>query len=57
MPTVTDSCDGAALTELDQRFFDALVAADAGRLGELLADDFILVSIEDGSVVHRSTLC
>jgi ketosteroid isomerase-like protein len=45
MPTVTDPHDRAAL-----------VAADTARLGELLADDFILVSVEDGSVVPRSTL-
>ncbi|MFI9273536.1 YybH family protein [Kitasatospora sp. NPDC052896] len=56
MPTVADSRDRAALVEHDQRFFDALVAADTARLGELLADDFILVSVEDGSVVPRSTL-
>jgi ketosteroid isomerase-like protein len=56
MPPVTDSRDRAALLEHDQRFFDALVAADTARLGELLADDFILVSVEDGSVIPRSTL-
>ncbi|WP_329584742.1 nuclear transport factor 2 family protein [Streptomyces sp. NBC_01005] len=56
MPPASDSGDRAALLEHDRRFFDALVAADTARLGELLADDFILVSIEDGSVVPRSAL-
>ena len=56
MPTATNSGNRAALVQHDQRFFDALVAADTARLGELLAEDFILVSIEDGSVVPRSAL-
>ncbi|KJS61861.1 YybH family protein [Streptomyces rubellomurinus] len=53
---MTDSRDRAALIEHDRRFFDALVAGDAARLGELLADDFLLVGVEDGSVVPRSAL-
>ncbi|MGW5931709.1 YybH family protein [Streptomyces anulatus] len=55
MPTA-DLGDRAALVEHDQRFFNALVSADTACLGELLADDFILVSIEDGSVVPRLAL-
>jgi ketosteroid isomerase-like protein len=48
--------DRAALLERDQGFFDALVAADRDRLEGLLADDFLLVAIDDGSVVDRTTL-
>ncbi|MEV0534911.1 nuclear transport factor 2 family protein [Kitasatospora sp. NPDC050463] len=56
MPSTTEPGDRAALVEHDRRFFDALVGADTVRLGELLADDFILVGVEDGSVVPRSAL-
>jgi hypothetical protein len=48
--------DRVSLLDHDQRFCDALVAADAGRLGELLTEDFILVGVNDGSVVTRTVL-
>ncbi len=48
--------DRAALVECDQRFFDALVAADTARLAELLADGFLLVAVNDGAVVDRAAL-
>lgn len=44
------------LLDLDQSFFDALVAGDAAVLKELLADDFILVGVEDGSVVGKQAV-
>ena len=45
--------DRATLLKHDQSFFDALVAGDLGHLKELLADDFILVGIEDGAVADK----
>jgi len=48
--------DRAALLNADQRFFDALQRQDLGALEALLADDFVIVAINDGSVADRSTL-
>lgn len=48
--------DRAALLNHDRRFFDALVAGDTASLGDLLADDFILVAIDSGSVATRNDL-
>jgi ketosteroid isomerase-like protein len=47
------STDRATLLKHDQSFFDALVANDLDRLKELLADDFILVGVEDGAVADK----
>ncbi|MFG1682635.1 nuclear transport factor 2 family protein [Nonomuraea sp. NPDC049269] len=47
------SPDRATLLKHDQSFFDALVANDLDHLKELLADDFILVGVEDGAVADR----
>ncbi|MFI7423647.1 YybH family protein [Nonomuraea sp. NPDC049684] len=44
------------LVELDQSFFDALVADDHDRLRDLLADDFVLVGVEDGAVAGKDVL-
>ncbi|WP_433441555.1 nuclear transport factor 2 family protein [Nonomuraea sp. CA-141351] len=44
------------LLKHDQSFFDALVASDLAVLEELLADDFVLVGIEDGAVADRGIL-
>ncbi|MEV3980825.1 nuclear transport factor 2 family protein [Nonomuraea sp. NPDC049758] len=44
------------LVELDQSFFDALVANDHDRLKDLLADDFVLVGVEDGAVAGKDVL-
>ena len=38
---------------VEQRFFDALVAGDAGALDELLLDDFLIVDVMMGSVVPK----
>jgi ketosteroid isomerase-like protein len=56
MTTIAGPEDRASLLDHDQHFFAALVAADAARLGELLADDFILVGVNDGSVVTGAIL-
>jgi ketosteroid isomerase-like protein len=56
MNTLANPDDRASLLDLDQRFFDALVAGDDAGLGELLADDFILVSVSDGAAVTRADL-
>lgn len=45
-----------ALLRHDESFFDALVASDHTVLEELLADDFVLVGVEDGTVADRGTL-
>src|SRR2546429_9021327 len=42
--------------QLDQDFFDVLTAGDAGRLGELLTDDFLIVDINSGSVATKADL-
>ncbi|GAA1634436.1 hypothetical protein GCM10009733_034300 [Nonomuraea maheshkhaliensis] len=44
------------LLDHDQSFFDALTSGDAGRLKELLSDDFLLVSVEDGAVADKETV-
>ncbi len=48
--------DRAAVLDRDQRFFDALMAADVTALEDLLAEEFILVGVNDGAVVPRSAL-
>lgn len=50
------STDRDILLQHDQSFFDALVANDLDRLKELLADDFILVGVENGAVADRTVL-
>lgn len=48
--------DRVTILKHDQSFFDALVASDVTVLEELLADDFVLVGVEDGAVADRGTL-
>ncbi|MFI6598142.1 YybH family protein [Nonomuraea sp. NPDC050536] len=48
--------DRAALLDHDRRFFDALVSGDVPALERLLADDFVLVSIEDGAIARPDAL-
>ncbi|MEU7832805.1 MULTISPECIES: nuclear transport factor 2 family protein [unclassified Nonomuraea] len=50
------STDRDTLLEYDQSFFDALVANDLDRLTELLADDFLLVGVEDGAVATKQVI-
>ncbi|MEO3876291.1 nuclear transport factor 2 family protein [Nonomuraea sp. B12E4] len=50
------STDRTTLLEHDRSFFDALVARDLGRLSELLADDFVLVGVEDGAVATKQAV-
>ncbi|MEV0144132.1 MULTISPECIES: nuclear transport factor 2 family protein [unclassified Nonomuraea] len=50
------SADRRSLLGHDQRFFEALTAAEPKVLDDLLADDFVLVSVEDGAVVGRDVL-
>ncbi|WP_327092209.1 nuclear transport factor 2 family protein [Nonomuraea sp. NBC_01738] len=45
--------DRTTLLKRDQSFFDALVAGDLAVLEELLADDFVLVGVEDGAIADR----
>lgn len=56
MTTIANLDDRASLLEQDQRFFDALVAADTTSLNDLLAEDFILVAVNDGSAVTKTDL-
>jgi ketosteroid isomerase-like protein len=56
MSTSISTEDRSALLDYDQRFFDALMAADVAALEDLLADEFILVGVNDGAVVPRSAL-
>jgi ketosteroid isomerase-like protein len=48
--------DRAALVAADRAFFDALVAGDAAGVGDLLAEDFLIVGIQDGAVATRADL-
>jgi ketosteroid isomerase-like protein len=56
MTTTANVDDHASLLEHDQRFFDALVAADTTSLNDLLAEDFILVAVNDGAAVTKADL-
>jgi ketosteroid isomerase-like protein len=56
MTTIANLDDRTSLLEQDQRFFDALVAADTTSLNDLLAEDFILVAVNDGSAVTKTDL-
>ncbi|WP_067474084.1 nuclear transport factor 2 family protein [Actinomadura hibisca] len=44
------------LLQHDQTFFQALMDADTARLQELLAEDFVLVGVEDGAVADKAAL-
>ncbi|MEV4390870.1 nuclear transport factor 2 family protein [Nonomuraea sp. NPDC049607] len=50
------STSRTTLLDLDQSFFDALVANDHDRLNDLLTDDFVLVGVEDGAVAGKGVL-
>ena len=41
--------DRAALLAADRTFFDTLVSGDGAAVGALLAEDFVIVSVQDGS--------
>jgi ketosteroid isomerase-like protein len=56
MSTSLSPQDRAAVLDRDQRFFEALMAADVPALEDLLAEEFILVGVNDGAVVPRSAL-
>ena len=40
----------------DRRFFGALLAADVKGLGEILADDFLLIDVLQGGEIPRQAL-
>lgn len=44
------SQDRAELLAADRSFFDALVSGDGAAVAALLADEFVIVSVQDGSV-------
>jgi ketosteroid isomerase-like protein len=44
------------LLKHDQYFFQALMDADTARLDALLAEDFVLVGVEDGAVADKAAL-
>ncbi|HEY4460821.1 MAG TPA: nuclear transport factor 2 family protein [Pseudonocardiaceae bacterium] len=46
----------SALLAADQRFFDALTAADHETLDKILAEDFLIVDIHSGSIGTRAQL-
>ena len=45
-----------AARDADRRFFAALLTADVAALGELLADDFVLIDVLQGGEIPRSAL-
>lgn len=49
-PPRTDAAEHA-----EDRFFDALAAGDAGRIEDLLHDDFLIVDIMTGGVADRAS--
>ncbi|WP_158588095.1 YybH family protein [Actinomadura logoneensis] len=56
MSLIANPDDRASLLDHDQRFFDALVAADTARLDGLLDEEFILVAVNDGAAVTKAQL-
>jgi ketosteroid isomerase-like protein len=44
------------LLQHDRYFFQALMDGDAARLDALLAEDFVLVGVEDGAVADKGAL-
>ena len=56
MSMSTSPEDRAAVLDGDQRFFQALMAADVAALEDLLAEESIVVGVNDGAVVARSAL-
>jgi len=44
----------AEIRSLDRAFFDALLAADAAALRELVTDDFVIVDVGSGNVTPGS---
>jgi ketosteroid isomerase-like protein len=40
----------------ERQFFAALLAADAGALNEILAEDFLLIDVMSGSEIPKSVL-
>ncbi|MFC7642537.1 nuclear transport factor 2 family protein [Streptosporangium lutulentum] len=56
MTILADPDDRALLLDRDRSFFDALVAADLSCLDDLLADDFVMVAIDNGATVTRADL-
>jgi ketosteroid isomerase-like protein len=45
-----------AARDADRRFFSALLSADVAALGELLAEDFILIDVLQGGEIPRAAL-
>lgn len=56
MDHLAEAADRAAMLACEQRFFDALIAGDTAVLDEALADDFLLVAIDNGAVVSKAAL-
>src|SRR6516162_11484414 len=51
-----DDIDTREVLACDESFFTALLAADHGLLGTMLADDFLIVDLLSGQVAHREEL-
>ena len=56
MHTDATAEDRAALVAADRAFFDALVSGDSAAVDRLLARDFVIVSVQDGSANTRADL-
>jgi ketosteroid isomerase-like protein len=56
MTTLAGPDDRTLLLDRDRCFFDALVSADLACLDDLLADEFIMVAINDGATATRTDL-
>jgi ketosteroid isomerase-like protein len=56
MSEVGDIDDRASVIGHDERFFNALTAADTIGLSDLVSEDFILIGVNDGSPVTKSQL-
>jgi hypothetical protein len=48
--------DTRQILACDESFFTALLAADHGLLGTILADDFVIIDVLSGQVTSRSEL-
>src|SRR6516164_8142429 len=51
-----DDIDTREVLACDESFFTALLAADHGLLGTMLADDFLIVDVLSGQVADREEL-
>lgn len=53
MPSTSPTYPARDVLTVERQFFDALVHGDLAALGEILADDFLIIEVMNGTVVAR----